>query len=82
MAEIAGICAAAVIMAGVYARTSHPKLCAFFNILAGTVSLAASELWFTGTAEGITPYTAALSVILGVPGTALHWFLGMMQGGI
>ncbi len=78
MSEIAGICAAAVIMAGIYARTSHPKLYAFFNIAAGIVSLVASEIYFAGTPAGITPYSAALSVILGVPGTALHYFTGIM----
>ena len=78
MAEMAVICAAALIMAVVYKRTSNPKLYAFFNILAGAVSLVASEIYFTGTAEGITPYTAALSVILGIPGTALHYFAGIM----
>ncbi|MCR4779739.1 MAG: hypothetical protein K5876_01445 [Ruminiclostridium sp.] len=78
MYEIAGICAAAVIMAGIYARTAHPRLYAFFNIAAGAVSLVASEIYFAGSAAGITPYSAALSVILGVPGTALHYFIGMM----
>lgn len=78
MSEIAGICVLAVIMAGIYARTAHPKLYAFFNTAAGVVSLVASQIYFTGTVSGITPYSAALSVILGVPGTALHYFLGLM----
>jgi len=78
MAEMAGICAASVIMAAIYSGTAHPKLYAFFGILSGAVSLIASEVYFTGTAAGITPYSAAMSVILGVPGTALHYFLGII----
>lgn len=78
MAETAGICVAAVLMAAIYSGTAHPKLYAFFNMLAGAVSLIASEIYFTGTAAGITPYSAAMSVILGVPGTALHYFLGIL----
>lgn len=78
MSEMIGICLLAVIMACVYAHTSHPKLYAFFNAAAGAISLVASEIYFTGTAAGITPYSASLSVILGVPGTALHYFLGIM----
>lgn len=78
MEEIALLCVLAVLMAGIYKRTANPKLYAFFNITAGAVSLIASEVYFTGTAAGITPYTAALSVILGVPGTALHYFAGMI----
>ena len=78
MYAIVGICAAAVIMAGIYAHTAHPKLYAFFNTVAGVVSLVASEIIMNGTASGITSYSAALSVILGVPGTALHYFLGII----
>ncbi len=74
--ETAVLCVLAVLMAGVYRRTAAPKMYAFFNIIAGAVSLVGSEIWFSGTAAGITPYSAALSVILGVPGTALHWFAG------
>ena len=78
MSEIIGICLLALIMACIYAHTTHPKLYAFFNTVAGMVSLIASEIYFSGTAAGITPYSASLSVILGVPGTALHYFLGML----
>ena len=76
--EAAVLCVLAVFMAGMYRRTASPKLYAFFNSAAGAVSLVAAEIWQSGTTAGITPYTAALSVLLGVPGTALHLFAGML----
>ena len=78
MWEITGLCAAAVIMAAMYSGTAYPKLYAFFNTAAGAVSLIASEMMFSGSLEGITPYNAALSVILGVPGTIAHRLIEMM----
>ncbi len=78
MEETAVLCILALIMAGVYSKTANPKMYAFFNIAAGALSLVGSEIWFRGSAAGITPYSAALSVILGIPGTALHFFAGLM----
>ncbi|MBP3854879.1 MAG: hypothetical protein IK990_04595 [Ruminiclostridium sp.] len=78
MWEIAALCAAAVFMAALYRRTEHPKLCAFFNITAGALSLAVSEIMLEGSLTAITPYNAALSVILGIPGTIAHRLLMMM----
>jgi len=80
MPEIITICAAGLIMALLYSRTPRPKLCAFLNALTGAASLVASELIFTGSLSGITLYSSALSVILGVPGTIAHRLLQMMQG--
>ena len=81
MAEITAVCAAAVIMAVLYGRTSHPKLYAFFNSAAGVLSLAAWQIYSGGGAEGITPYNTALSVILGVPGTLLRMVIGNVLSG-
>ncbi|MBR5089705.1 MAG: hypothetical protein IK093_09775 [Ruminiclostridium sp.] len=78
MWETGALCVTGVIMAAMYSRTSYPKLYALFNTAAGALSLIASETVFSGGLEGITPYSAALSVILGVPGTIAHRLLQMM----
>ena len=78
MPEITVICIAAIIMAFLYKRTSHPKLYAFFNTSAGVISLIASETIFSGTLDGITYYNAALSAILGIPGTVAHRLIEMI----
>ena len=78
MWEIACLCAAAVIMALMYRGTAHPKMNAFINTLAGAVSLVVTEVMFSGGLDGITVYSAALSVILGVPGTIAHRLFCMM----
>ncbi len=72
MAEIILICIAALIMAAVYSGSRHPKMYAFINTAAGVLSLAASEMLFSGNLNGINYYNTALSAILGVPGTLLH----------
>lgn len=78
MAEILILCAAAVLMACIYSRTKHPKLYAFINICAGASSLILSEILMHSSLENINFYNTALSVILGVPGTLLHGFAGMI----
>lgn len=78
MWETAVICAAALLMAALYSRTEHPKLYAFLNMTAGALSLVLTEIVFDGGTAGITPYNAALSVILGVPGTVVHRLIEMM----
>lgn len=78
MYEIAALCVTAVIMALMYVRTQHPVMYAAINTLAGAASLVACEMLYSGGVEGITPYNAALSVILGVPGTITHRLLEMM----
>ena len=78
MYEIAALCTAAVIMAVMYSNTRYPKAYAFANIMSGALSLVASEMIYGGGLGGITPYNAALSVILGVPGTIAHRLMEMM----
>lgn len=78
MPEIIAVCVCGTVMAALYKRTDKPKLYAFFNAAAGALSLVAEELVFVGDLNGVTPYNAALSVILGVPGTIAHRFLEML----
>ena len=78
MAEMTVICASAVVMAALYTRTQRPFLYAFFNTAAGLISFAASGIMFSGGLEGVTSYSAALPVILGVPGTVAHRLIEMM----
>ena len=80
MPEIITVCAAGIIMALLYSRTSRPKLYAFLNAFAGAATLVVSELIFTGNLAGLTLYSSALSVILGVPGTIAHRLFQIMQG--
>ena len=83
MAEITVICILTVLMAVLYGRTAHPKLYAFFNAVSGVLSLAASQIYFGGGIETITPYNTALSVVLGVPGTVLHRIIETaLSGGV
>ena len=72
------MCAAGVIMAVLYSKTAHPELYAIHNIAAGAGRLVLSELAAGGSLAGINTFSAAVSVILGVPGTVAQRLIGMI----
>ncbi len=78
MEELIVMCAAGIIMAVLYSKTAYPELYAFLNIAAGAGSLILSELAAEGSLAGINTYKAAVSVILGVPGTVSQRLIGMI----
>lgn len=63
-----------LIMISVYMRTRTPKRLAVINGALGLLSLAAIQLLSVGQVS-FTAGTVGLSAILGVPGTALYFFL-------
>ena len=77
MAEMIVMCAAGVIMAVLYSKTAHPELYAFINIAAGAGSLVLSG-YAAGSLSGINTFSAAVSVILGIPGTVAQRLIGMI----
>lgn len=74
MAEWIFLAAAALIVTELYARTKHPKRSAVLNGLLGIAALLGSAL-LLGEAPSASPYSAALSAVLGVPGAALYRLL-------
>lgn len=76
MAEIAVLCVFAVIVTEIYARTKHPKLSALINSGLGIGGMLLSQILAVGTVC-VTPYNAALSAILGIPGAVLLYIFNL-----
>lgn len=71
MAEWIFLIGAALLLTELYVRTKHPKRNAVLNGLLGVAALIGSALLLGGSPE-VSPFGAALSAVLGVPGAALY----------
>ncbi len=77
MAGIFVLCVFGVIMTEIYVRTKRPKAFALMNTLLG-VGVMLLIRGIMGGAICVTGYSAALSAILGIPGAALIYILGLI----
>lgn len=77
MAGIILLCVAGLIVTEIYVRTRRPKLFALINSFLGVGGMLLIES-LTGGAASVNEYSMAISAILGLPGAALMYILGLM----
>lgn len=77
MAEWIFLAAAALLVTELYARTRRPKRYAVLNGLLGVAALLGAAFLF-GESAAVSPFGAALSAVLGVPGAALYRALPLL----